>query len=167
MNNTETQSNFERILQRILVSIIFALAGGMFIIIFLQVIFRYVLRMPISWSEEIARYLMVWGSCLAAASAYGYGSHIGVKALVNLLSEKKAKWARIVVHLAVSTLMVVVTYEGFRLSFLLFDQESAAMQIPMTYPYLAIPVGAFLILVQAVVMIFHEFKTSSGNKPPG
>ena len=167
MNNTETQPNFELILQRILVPVIFALAGSMFIIIFLQVIFRYVLRMPISWSEEIARYLMVWGSCLAAASAYGHGSHIGVKALVNLLPKKKAKWSRILIHLAVSALMVVICYEGFRLSFLLLDQESAAMQIPMTYPYLAIPVGALLILVQALIMIFCEFKTSSCTKPPG
>lgn len=163
MNNTETQNNFERVLKIVLVPIVFSLSGAMFVIIFLQVIFRYVLRMPISWSEEIARYLMVWGSCLAAASAYGYGNHIGVKALVNLLSEKKAKWARILVHLAVSALMVVICYEGFRLSFLLYDQESAAMQIPMTYPYLAVPVGALLILLQALVMISYEFKRFKGK----
>lgn len=163
MNNVERHHIIERVLNRILVPTVFFLSGTMFIIIFLQVIFRYVLRTPISWSEELARYLMVWGSCLAAASAYGYGSHIGVKALVNLLSERKAKWARILVHLAVSALMGVICYEGFRLSFLVYYQESAAMQIPMTYPYLAIPVGAFLILLQALLMISYEFKVIEDN----
>lgn len=163
MNNAESQHPFERVFNRILVPIVFSLSAAMFVIVFLQVIFRYVLRAPLSWSEEIARYLMVWGSCLVAASAYGYGSHIGVKALVNLLSEKKAKWARILVHLAVCALMVVICYEGFRLSYLLHNQESAAMQIPMTYPYLAIPIGALLILLQALVMIFYEFKGFEGR----
>lgn len=163
MDNAERRHTIEHVLNRILVPIVFSVSGAMFVIVFLQVFFRYVLRAPISWSEEIARYLMVWGCCLVAASAYGYGSHVGVKALVNLLSARKAKWARIAVHLAVSALMVVICYEGFRLSFLLFYQKSAAMQIPMTYPYLAIPVGAFLILLQALLMIFYEFRGFEGE----
>ena len=54
--------------------------------------------------------------------------------------------------------MGVVAFYGFLLSFELRDQCSPALDLPMTWPYLAFPVGALLIIVQAVGLIWHELK---------
>ena len=59
-------------------------------------------------------------------------------------------------HLVVACLMGVVVFYGFRLSFLIKDQMSPALEIPMTFPYLAVPVGGALILIQALGFFVHE-----------
>jgi TRAP-type C4-dicarboxylate transport system permease small subunit len=136
---------------------IFVLTAAMFLMVFLQVFFRYVINVPFSFSEELARYLMVWIVCIAAAGAYGKGMHIGVNLFTGLLPAAGQKWVARLVHLAVGGLMGVIIFEGGRLSYLLAGQLSPAMEIKMTWPYLALPVGAFLILIQAAALLIRGF----------
>jgi TRAP-type C4-dicarboxylate transport system permease small subunit len=53
--------------------------------------------------------------------------------------------------------MGVIIFEGSRLSVLLANQLSPAMEIKMTWPYLAVPVGALLILIQAAALLIRGF----------
>jgi len=136
----------------------------MFLMVFLQVIFRYVIHVPFSFSEELARYLMVWIVCIGAAGAYGKGMHIGVNLFTGLLPATGQKWVARLVHLAVGGLMGVIIFEGGRLSYLLANQLSPAMEIKMTWPYLAVPVGAVLILIQAAALLFKGFAGKEKTK---
>lgn len=149
--------------RKFLVSAIFVLTGVMFLLIFSQVVLRYVLLKPLSWSEEASRYLMIWIICLAASEAYARGEHVGLSFLQNSISSKNQKWSKIFIHGVVSILMVVISYFGFCLSFSLGDQRSPALDLPMTFPYLAIPVGALLILIQTLASIFREVTAHPEN----
>ncbi|MBU2227973.1 MAG: TRAP transporter small permease [Proteobacteria bacterium] len=151
------QSNLLRRLNKVLLWVIFTMTAVMFMTIFLQVIFRYILALPFTFSEELARYLMVWIVCLGAAGAYGEGMHIGVAVFANLLPAGGRRWLNRIVHLTVGGLMGVIIYQGGRLSYLLADQLSPAMEIRMSWPYLAVPAGAFLILVQAAALLIRDF----------
>ena len=155
-----------RYLDRIMLWVIFALATLMFLMVFLQVIFRYTIDVPFSFSEELARYLMVWIVCIGAAGAYGQGMHIGVNVFTGLLPAVGQKWVARMVHLAVGGLMGVIIFEGGRLSYLLASQLSPAMEIKMTWPYLAVPVGAFLILIQAVALLIKGFAGEEKSLDP-
>jgi TRAP-type C4-dicarboxylate transport system permease small subunit len=155
-----------RYLDRIMLWVIFALATVMFVMVFLQVIFRYVINVPFSFSEELARYLMVWIVCIGAAAAYGEGMHIGVNLFTGLLPAVAQKWVARVVHLTVGGLMGVIIFEGGRLSYLLAGQLSPAMEIKMTWPYLALPVGAFLILIQAAALLIRGFAGDGKSADP-
>ena len=156
----EDRPKISRILQRVMVPIIFLVSGVMFLIVIAQVIFRYVLSQPLPWSEELARYLMIWVACLAASEAYVKGNHVGVSFVVDALKPNLRKAMVLAVHLIVAILMGVIASQGFRLSFLLGDQLSPAMGLPMTWPYLAVPVGATLILIQALALFFKYLKES-------
>jgi TRAP-type C4-dicarboxylate transport system permease small subunit len=145
-----------RVMRRLMVSVIFLLSGVMFLVVIAQVIFRYILSQPLPWSEELARYLMVWVACLAASEAYAKGNHVGVSLILDATKPSLRKIMILTIHLAVSVLMGVIIYQGFRLSFLLRDQRSPALGLPMTWPYMAIPVGAVLILVQALALFFKQ-----------
>ena len=59
--------------------------GSMTLVIFAQVIFRYILKSPLAWSEELARYLFVWVSFIGSVVAARRNQHIGVEMLVNKL----------------------------------------------------------------------------------
>jgi len=154
----EDRPKISRMIQRVMVPIIFLVSGVMFLIVIAQVIFRYVLSQPLPWSEELARYLMIWVACLAASEAYVKGNHVGVSFVIDTLKPNLRKVMILTVHLIVAVLMGVIAYQGFRLSFLLGDQVSPAMGLPMTWPYLAVPVGAILILIQALALFLKYIK---------
>jgi len=156
-----------RYLDRIMFWVIFVLAAIMFLMVFLQVILRYsFITDPFSFSEELARYLMVWIVCIGAAGAYGQGMHIGVNLFTGLLPAAGQKWVARLVHLTVGGLMGVIIFEGSRLSYLLANQFSPAMEIKMTWPYLAVPVGAFLILIQAATLLIRSFAGEEKSLDP-
>jgi TRAP-type C4-dicarboxylate transport system permease small subunit len=150
-------------MRRLMLPVIFALGGAMFLVVLAQVVFRYVLAHPLPWSEEMARYLMVWVACLAASEAYARGNHVGVTLIVNAVRPSLRKIMILVIHLAVCVLMGVVVYQGVILSLMVGDQQSPAMQLPMTWPYMAVPVGAALIFIQATTLFFKQMT----GPPPG
>jgi TRAP-type C4-dicarboxylate transport system permease small subunit len=158
----EDRSKVSRVLRRVMVPVISVLCGVMTLVVLAQVVFRYVFLRPLPWSEELARYLMVWIVCLASSEAYAQGSHIGVSMIIDALKPSLRKIMILIIHLAVSVLMGLLVYHGFKLSFLVRDQLSPAMEISMTWPYLAVPVGASLTLIQALVLFFKQV----GAPPP-
>jgi TRAP-type C4-dicarboxylate transport system permease small subunit len=151
-------------IRKFIVPAIFILTGAMFLLIFTQVLLRYVFLKPLSWSEEAARYLMIWIICMAASEAYARGEHVGVLFLQNSIAPNKQKWLKVFIHGAVSILMAVIIYFGFDLSFSLSDQKSPALDLPMTWSYLALPVGALLMLVQSAAFMFQEIKAQPMEK---
>ena len=59
--------------------------GGMTIVVLLGVFFRYVLQQPLSWSEEVARYLMIWAASLAVSIGIMRKEHLGITFLISRL----------------------------------------------------------------------------------
>ena len=158
----EDRSKVSRVLRRVLLPVIVGLGGVMTLVVLAQVVFRFVLLRPLPWSEELARYLMVWLVCLGSSEAYAEGSHVGVGLVVDAMPPGMRKIMILFVHVAVSVLMGIIVYQGFKLSFLVSDQRSPAMEISMTWPYLAVPVGASLTLIQALVLFCKQV----GAPPP-
>jgi len=150
-----------KLLQRIMVMGVFILSAAMFLAVIAQVVFRYVIQQPLPWSEELARYLMIWVACLAGAEAYRMKNHVGIDFIANLLPAAPRRWIVQIANLAVFFLMAVIIYQGFKLSWMLRDQESPALQIQMSWPYLAVPVGALVTGAYALIFFIRELRTGS------
>lgn len=112
-----------------------------------QVFGRYVLGHSPSWSEELARYLMVWLTMLGAAAAMRSGGHIAVTTLIDMLPPAGRRAALAVRDVAVVCTCGVLAWWGIGFAGLNATQESAAMDIPMSIPYAALPAGATLIVL--------------------
>ncbi len=130
---------------------------AMTIIILIQIFFRFVIYRPVPWSEEAARYLMIWLGMLGSVVALRKGRHIGVTALVDALPERIAKILAYGVRLTMIGFMAVIGWEGLKLAIFNYPQLSAAMEITMTIPYMAIPVGAAMMIVDLMAELLHEF----------
>jgi TRAP-type C4-dicarboxylate transport system permease small subunit len=146
----------EQSIQNLMKWVLSLVTGAMTLVVLLGVFFRYFLKAPLPWSEELARYLMVWGASLGAFVAFREGSHVGVTMLMDRLHGQTAivltKAAQFIVILFMATVMI----EGFVLVSKIKGQTSAAMEIPMGWAYIAIPVGCLLILMEALIMIFFK-----------
>ena len=129
---------------------LFFLVAGMVAIVFAQVVFRFVLRASLPWSEEAARYIMAWISMLGAGIGIRRKGHIGVEAVVMLLPAafKKAV-AALAASIASGFFLGVVVY-GVNICRVVSAQESPAMEISMAIPYASLVVGGFLMLLYSL-----------------
>jgi TRAP-type C4-dicarboxylate transport system permease small subunit len=141
-----------------------ATGAAMSSIVFLQVFFRFVIYIPFPWSEEGARYLMIWMGMVGAATAMRYGRHIGVTVLIERLPPRVCRFLSPFTDLAMVAFLVVMAKEGFRLAVENAVQYSPAMNLPMLVPYLAIPIGAALMILEITASRLQEFfPTEAGS----
>jgi len=128
--------------------VIMVLMTILVVIVVAGVFFRYVLGSSIPWSEEIGRYLMIWLGFLGASLALREGLHVGVELVVNRVPPPVSRWMSGLARGAVAGFLLVVIGYGIFLVSNLWDQQSPVAEIRMTWPYLAIPVGSLLMLIQ-------------------
>ncbi len=135
-----------RITEVILVLILTAMA----VVVFLQVIFRYVLNFPLFWTEEFARYCLVWASLLGSAVAVKRGQHIAVTVLVERFPPALSRVCKVMALISVVMMLSIILWGGIQLVAITRAQISPALRMPMSVPYAAVPVGAALMLVHTV-----------------
>ena len=131
----------------------------MCVVLILQVIFR-VAKHPLSWSEEIARYLFVWVIYLASSRAMATQKHLTVDILPIFLKGK----SKVILHI-LSTLLTLAFFVGLLYAgslvlpnLLVKTQFSPAVHINMFYLYLAPTVGAVLMTIRALQLLVVDFK---------
>lgn len=121
--------------------------GGMTVIIFAQVIYRYVLKSPLAWSEEIARYLFVWVSFIGSFVAARRKQHIGVELLVGKTRGTMRKVLEAFAHLITAVFFGVILFYLVRMFPKLMLQTTPAVKMPMAIPYLGVSIGSALMML--------------------
>ncbi len=119
--------------------------AAMTVLVFLTVIYRYFLMSPISWGEEMARFLFIALAMLGAALAAKDRSHFAITMLTSRFPASVQGALRIAIALGTSLLLGIVIDKGWRLTLLNRNQESPALGVPMSIPYAAVPLGAMLM----------------------
>jgi TRAP-type transport system small permease protein len=124
--------------------------------VFLQVVFRYVVNQPLSWSEELARYVFVWASMLGASMGVKKKTHFGLDALIKLFPHPQKKTIEIVLYCLMSVFLIILVYYGTKFSSELYVQTAPGLNVTMAIPYAAIPVGGLLMLCHILLMPFVQ-----------
>lgn len=120
------------------------------VVLFIQVVARYVFDYGIVWTDEFSRYTMVWLVMLCAASLVRDKAHIRVTFLETVLPVRFHKWIDLFMHLMIILFSVVVfRYSLTTLSFAT-KAVSTNMRIPMTAVYSAFPVSMAVMFLNAV-----------------
>ncbi len=134
--------------------IVFAMMVAMTVVIILQIIFRFFFT-ALSWSEEVARFLLVWSSLLAAAIGFKRGSHISVTFLVTRFPEKIKKTLGVIAYIFEAIFFFIVIIFGITLMKVQSSQTSAALLISMSYIYAIYPIGGSIILLHLIAHILE------------
>ncbi len=115
-----------------------------------QIFARFVLGEPDPYTEEIARYLLLWLSLLGAAYACRTRAHIGISLLTDRASRANAERLERLVRMMVAIFALsVLVYGGGRLMLLVWElnQTSAALGVPMAAVYSILPLTGVLITI--------------------
>lgn len=153
-------------LEELIASIFLA---AMTIVIALQIIFRFT-GAPLSWTEELARYMFIWLIYISCSYAVRTRSHIKVDMLTLFFKKRGNLVLSLLSDLAFLIFSVIITYYGTIVVHKLAvvnPQYSAAMNMPMWIPYLSFALGmglASIRLVQDMVLLCVEYKQNKEEK---
>lgn len=125
----------------------------MAILNFSNVLSRYIFHASLSFTEEITTNLFVYNTFIGAAIAARKGAHLGLTLISDRLSQKHQNLLSLIVSIVSAGLFAVLIYMGAGMvqSQITYGQKTAALGIPEWLFGLAIPVGAFFILLSFLV----------------
>lgn len=146
------------------VSIILIILSIPLVLVVLYAVFmRYVLNMAPTWSEEVARYLMVWIALLAFSVALKRGQHIGLSLFVDrVFPSSSKKYVFLIADFFILLFFVVVFVEGVSMAIFVAPQRSPSAVIPMWIPYTSVPAGSLLMIIQTIYLIVEKLKPQKG-----
>jgi len=130
-----------------------ALAVGLIVImtaiIFTNVVFRYGFNDAIAWSEEIAKFVMVWMTFVAAPVGLKLGAHIAIDALANALKGRAFFLLQFIIFANVIALMAMFVDEAWFLTQNAKIQRASTIDLSIFYVYLAMPFGCTITALVA------------------
>ncbi|MDD7972940.1 TRAP transporter small permease [Roseinatronobacter alkalisoli] len=151
--------NFERfILAAILLALVLILAA--------QVMFRYLIGSPLVWSEELARYLLIWCTFIGVSLAVREGRNISVDLLPVLAGQAWLRTFGVVALLGSAIFFALMVWYSVPLTRRIaqIGQTSPGLNLQMWIVYAAVPVGMGLALLRAIQALW---KIARGGEVPG
>ena len=119
--------------------------------VWLGVVARYVLRVQIPWTEELARYLMIWAALLAISCGIARREHIGFRLLLERFPEHMQKTFLIVFDVIAFAFFAFLCIYGIGMTGTGAKQFAMIFGMSMAIPYASVPVSALLACVQIVL----------------
>lgn len=127
-----------------------ALTGSMALLVFLQVIFRYLLDAPLDWSEEMSTFAFAWMALLGASVGLKHDEHPRLDIFFALFPPALQKWTRVLINLAVIFMLLILLFYGWKLTLLMRQQNTAALGYSVSFVYAVLPASALIMLLHAV-----------------
>lgn len=107
----------------------------------------------LAWSEELTRYLMVWATFLGASCVYRRSGHISVTVIRALFPVSCQRAMQVCCHLLCGAFCLAAVLYGIDYMGMQSRQLSAALRIPMSWVYLAIPIGCGIMAFHVVDLL--------------
>jgi len=150
--------NFEKYL-------VITILGIMSILVIWQVAARFIFSSPLSWTEEVARYLMIWLTFFGGSIGVRRGAHVGVEIALRLLPKGYKKIGQMIGHIMGLIFILIIIIFGFKVvrMQILMGQTSPAIGIPIWWAYLGVPVGSIFMFIRMLQNTWDTFTADEIN----
>jgi len=134
------------------------LFGAMTLVVIMGVFFRYVINAPLNWTEEVSRYLMIWGASVGISLGVRSEEHVGLTVILDAI---KSRPVRLMFHTAIYILVMgfvgVMFYYSLAMTRDGKFMQTQSMSMSMYIPYAAVPVAMLLSIIQLTIMYILKF----------
>ncbi|HVE50138.1 MAG TPA: TRAP transporter small permease [Casimicrobiaceae bacterium] len=149
---------------------IVALMAAMATLVFANVVSRYLLNYSLVWVEEVTRYMMVWVGFLGSGLVLRCGAHIAVETFQDLLPTRAARALRGFIVALLAVTFAALVWLGIRYVAFAWDQETPVLNWRTGIVYLAVPIGAALMLghlafIARGYVVERRFKRDASSGP--
>jgi len=142
----------EHALDAVISPVVFAAMAALIGVITLQIVSR-VFFTAVGWTEEVARFLLVWITFLAATLAFRRGRHIAVTFVVDALPGLPRRPVQVAARLVALCFLLALVVIGWQYMQMQSFQKSASLRLSMTWVYAVMPLAAAIMAWYALVDI--------------
>lgn len=124
-----------------------------------QVFSRYVLQIPSTVTDEVARFSMIWVGLLGAAYTVGLQKHLSIDLFTHNLTHYKKAISNIFINICIFLFSLgVMVFGGINLVLNVYasGQISSSMQIPMAYVYVVLPISGVLMIFYSLIFLIES-----------
>ena len=157
---------FAQLAARAVDALAIATFTGMFACVLGQVVFRYFLGDPLTWSDELARYLFVWCAFLGWVIAARRRSHLAIGSLPQRASPRVRALLALLAAAAAIAFAAVLTFYGTRIAVRNFDVDTTALFFTMGAVYAIVPLAALAVGLHALADAGAALRARSSPKAP-
>ncbi len=137
------------------------------VLVFHEVVARYLFNSPTLYSVELSEYLLILLAFIAAGWVMQEDRHVRMQSFVHLLPEKLQHFLACLTSFIVLLFCSVLIWYGFKAAYIAWHGEyhsSSLLNMPMWIPYLIIPLGSLLLALQVIVQFCtHVDKLLTGD----
>ena len=152
-----------KILNKALGGIMIVLVGAMVIGCFWQVITRFVLGNPSKYTEEFLKYALIWLTMMGTPYTYGQKKHLAITFITDRFKPKNLAFTKIVITLFILALSIgIFIIGGILVTVNSSGQLSPAMQMPMEFYYIGLPIAGVLMVLYCVEQLIEYAKEWKG-----
>ncbi len=158
--------HLKKLLDNILEKVLITLMAVMVINVLWQVASRYLVQSPSSFTDELARYLLIWISMLGASYAVGKRMHLSIDLLSTKLNRQHNARLNTLIYIIVALFsLMVMVLGGSRLVYITFTlhQISPALEVPMAFVYSVLPIGGLVIIFYSIINILYPEKEEDSS----
>ena len=130
----------------------------------LQVFTRYVLNAPLSWTEEVSTWFLIWLTYVGAYSLLYRDSHARVEIIDEFFGERVARWVHTFWDFVIGVFLVALAYAGFMLMDVVVYDKSPALRVSYSVILSIIPIAAILMLITIILRIYRTIFNLSGGR---
>ena len=130
----------------------------MLLIVDIAVFMRYVMNDALAWSEEIAKFVMVWMTFIAAPLGLKIHAHVGIDALIGRSSGRVQQFLLFLIFAGIISLMVVFVKEGAYMTWNARIQRASTIDISILYVYICMPLGSLLVATVSLEYVLNAIK---------
>jgi TRAP-type C4-dicarboxylate transport system permease small subunit len=130
--------------------------GVMTVLIFWQVFARFVVGSPLTFSEELSRFLMIWLAMLGSSYALREGTLIAIDLLPDAVKGKKRLIVKSLISFMVIIFSVILVVQGWEMSMTVSTQIAPSTRISMFIPMFALPIGGLLLIMNSIATLIEE-----------
>ncbi|MFY0735114.1 TRAP transporter small permease [Aurantimonas sp. NFXS3] len=129
-------------------------------LVFWQVVTRFVLGDAAAWSEVLARGVVIWMVFLVAGAGFRLSAMIPLEFVRSVLPDRMQRSVSFIVLLGILAFLGVLTWFGVLMTIRVSTQQVAMLNIPISWLYAAIPVGAVLAIPGAILEFLRPIEPS-------
>lgn len=133
------------------------LVALMVIVVWVGVVSRYAIDLGVTWTEEFARYLMIWAALLAVSCGVYYREHVGLMLIKESLPPAIHRWFSLLLDLIGLAFFLILLVYGINMTREGAQQYATIFNMKMTLPYAAVPVSSALAALQVLLLAIRDF----------
>ena len=141
------------------------LIAAMTILVFLQVLFRYLLNAPLDWSEELSTFTFVWMSLLGASIGLKNSEHPRLDLFFNFLAPTRKKIVTVLCNLAILFMLIILFIYGWKLTVLMKSQLTAALRYSVSFVYVVLPISSAIMFIHLAIQTVCLFGKKDKEAP--